>query len=123
MLPHGRGELLVMGTSSQTFHGTWKNGKLVTPLTDLSTDAMSAPSFETDPEPVTEDEKSKSSSEEPLRKDNFLQGTPASSMLSTKITLSKQIWLLLLTKQPISLVSRSLSCGTISEMLVEPHKT
>eukprot|EP00986_Skeletonema_menzelii_P005141 scaffold1812_cov153-Skeletonema_menzelii.AAC.7 len=84
MFPHGKGELLVMGTSCQTFHGTWKNGKLVTPLTDLSTDVLSTPLFDTQPEPVTEDEESKSSSEEQWRGGKFLKPTT-----STKYAINK----------------------------------
>lgn len=82
--PHGRGELLIVGTSCQTFHGTWKNGKLVTPLTDLSTDVLSGPSTDTEPEPLTEDERSNSSSEEPLRGSTILQAAT-----STKYAINK----------------------------------
>lgn len=31
--PHGKGKLVVIAHSSRTFHGTWKDGKLVSPLT------------------------------------------------------------------------------------------
>lgn len=82
--PHGRGELLIMGTSSQRFHGTWKNGRLITPLTDLSTDVLSGPSTDTEPEPLTEDERSNSSSEEPLRGSTILQAAT-----STKYAINK----------------------------------
>lgn len=82
--PHGRGELLIMGTSYQTFHGTWKNGRLVTPLMDLSTDVLSGPSTDTEPEPLTEDERSNSSSEEPLRGSTILQAAT-----STKYAINK----------------------------------
>ena len=88
--PHGRGEILVKGTSSQTFHGTWRNGKLITPLTDLSADILSGPSTD-DEGPMTEDEHSNSSSEEPLRGTSILQAASTKYAINKNLTINAAI--------------------------------
>jgi len=77
--PHGRGELLMKGASCRTFYGTWKNGKLVTPLTDASNDHSTT---NDDPEPVTEDENSNSSEEQ-------RRGNTSPKATSTKYAINK----------------------------------
>ena len=71
------------GISCRTFHGTWKwkNGNLVTPLTD--------PLSDDDPEPVTEDENS-NSAEEPRRGNTISQATNTKYALNKNIILRKQ---------------------------------
>ena len=81
--PHGKGKLFMKGISCRTFHGTWKwkNGNLVTPLTD--------PLSDDDPEPVTEDENS-NSAEEPRRGNTISQATNTKYALNKNIILRKQ---------------------------------